>query len=321
MLVTSARWPNQAATVVVCVSDLMPRQDQAQTALIHSIPLSQPPCRAFPKNPEALMIAYATTKRTPRMTRRPHPVGFTLIELLVVISIIALLIGILLPALGAARNSARQMQNGTQVRGIHQALVTFSEGNRGWFAGLETDGVTMTPATDINHSAVEGGYPEARYAILMEADFFTPEYALSPAETNEAKEEWDTTSDVTENNFSYAMLKIQNEANPSGRVSEWRNTINTNAVAVSDRLTGSNATNSASSIWTDIDSGEWRGSVAWNDNHIDFSSTQILTTKFDTGAINDENDNIFVINDGSAGNTYDAAMVFAEFNDFNTAQD
>jgi len=52
--------------------------------------------------------------------------AFTLIELLVVISIIALLIGILLPALGAARRSARSAQCLANVRSMGQSSHIFS---------------------------------------------------------------------------------------------------------------------------------------------------------------------------------------------------
>lgn len=58
----------------------------------------------------------------------PHrsKTAFTLIELLVVISIIALLVGILLPALGAARRTARNIACATQQQQLGRAMFTYA---------------------------------------------------------------------------------------------------------------------------------------------------------------------------------------------------
>lgn len=71
--------------------------------------------------------------RTRRRVRSKQSGAFTLIELLVVIAIIALLIGILLPALGRARESARRVADLSNVRSMGLIMNLYANENKSWF--------------------------------------------------------------------------------------------------------------------------------------------------------------------------------------------
>lgn len=88
------------------------------------------------------------------MTKRNNK-AFTLIELLVVISIIALLIAILLPALGAARRSARSTQCLSRMRSLGIATMAYVTENKGLLPPGDNG-----PAND---PMVGGGLGDGRY--------------------------------------------------------------------------------------------------------------------------------------------------------------
>ena len=97
------------------------------------------------------------------MTDRRSSPGFTLIELLVVIAIIALLISILLPSLGSAKETARTTVCQSNLRQLSMCSVAYSVDNRGLFCNGNFDNRTQSGFGRIDEigwiaNDVNGGY-------------------------------------------------------------------------------------------------------------------------------------------------------------------
>ena len=222
--------------------------------------------------------------------------NFNIVQLLLV-AVLVFVSGSLFVAcdgLSASRTEARRMQNNTQLRGIHQSLVTYANSNKGSFPGINRRGDN------------EGIEVESRFQILLEGHFFTPEYAISPSETEASIAPWDGTSPVATTNYSYAMLQVP-DANPKktdseqGRRSDWAMTLNSQAIAVSDRNTGT--ASATSSIHTRSNQTGWSGSVLWNDSAVMFEPDDTFTTKYVGGEMN-TSDKLF-----EAEGNYDALLI------------
>ena len=156
----------------------------------------------------------------PRKTHRP---GFTLIELLVVISIIALLIAILLPALGAARKSAQRIQCLANLHQLSLSAFAFASDNNGETPPRSDNGLnagafstwnTFPGWTTQNPAQFQRFGNYRRAGVLVDEGYSdAPEILYCPSFTN--THQWVKPGGINPNNTSQSGW-FSDETRPAG---------------------------------------------------------------------------------------------------------
>ena len=105
-------------------------------------------------------------------TTRSRATIFTLVELLVVVAVIAILAGLLLPALNKAKESAKQIFCGNNLRQIGAAFQYYCDDNQGYLP------ITYVLPTEVYHNWT---YYFAEYFGLTVEKSAPPKYYLCPS--------------------------------------------------------------------------------------------------------------------------------------------
>ncbi len=233
------------------------------------------------------------------MMNRKYIRGFTLVELLVVMAIIAILLGLLLPALNRARATAKQVKDATQIAQIHKGWLTkAAENPRGDFP-LPGE-IDRLPVAGLGEVPGRGAIDEAQnthaalHSWAIAQSLVSPKILVSTSESSGRVVEcinynyqtynpaadvyWDNVSFKTDLdgicNTSYACIPLEARAR---RTREWKSSNNSKFAIFGNRgvKDGLANQNPGTSKTLEIHGGpkEWEGNICFNDNHTIFLDT------------------------------------------------
>lgn len=227
--------------------------------------------------------------------------GFTLIELLVVVAIIALLIAILLPALGRAKELANRTTCAANLTGIMKSMILYSSDNNDCFPYLGSSNIRNTTPVGTSGGAlmydvyylVGTGVVAPKQFVCKSDSSAIPAQAATSANANPPYTPTYWTNGGTAD-YSYSYSFAFQYASSSSLANFWHNTMDTAVALVADMNPGTASIaypkgNHNSHIHSD--EGQ---NVAYGDNHAEFQRTP---------ACGEAGDNIYTVGPDKSGTT------------------